>query len=108
LIEQEIERSAEGVLGYEEIWKGREGSGPGFGHIRKNRSRQSGIIRVQREGKFDQAAELAMEASATRGARRRRPRRRFERQADQLLRTQVGAEEIAEVVSRATGIRSAR
>ena len=64
------------------------------------------ITRLQREGKLDKVAELQYgklpqleaqlkAADAVDGA---------EKPKNQLLRTQVGAEEIAEVVSRATGI----
>ncbi|MCZ7171339.1 type VI secretion system ATPase TssH, partial [Salmonella enterica] len=66
-----------------------------------------GVARLQREGKLDKVAELQYgklpelegklkAATAAEASEQKQPNR--------LLRTQVGAEEIAEVVSRATGI----
>ncbi|MGD7371770.1 AAA family ATPase, partial [Ralstonia pseudosolanacearum] len=65
------------------------------------------IARLQREGKLDKVAELQygrlpelegkLKAATAAEASGQRP-------PNKLLRTQVGAEEIAEVVSRATGI----
>src|SRR3989338_9157374 len=65
------------------------------------------IVRLQREGKLEKVAELQygklppLEATLTEAAQREAA---GGGQQNNLLRTQVGAEEIAEVVSRATGI----
>src|SRR3989338_1414101 len=65
------------------------------------------IVRLQREGKLEKVAELQygklpqLEAKLKEAAQREAE---GGGQKNKLLRTQVGAEEIAEVVSRATGI----
>jgi ATP-dependent Clp protease ATP-binding subunit ClpB len=69
------------------------------------------MAELQRKGQFDKLAELQygklpqLEAQLKAGGRERATSGRAGREAGRkLLRTQVGAEEIAEVVSRATGI----
>src|SRR4029079_10268423 len=76
---------------------------------KRTRKLRADITRLQREGKLEKVAELqygklpelearlkqVTQAEATEQNNPTRPR---------LLRTQVGAEEIAEVVSRSTGI----
>ncbi len=106
LIEQEIERLQKEYSDLEEIWKAEKAAVQGSAHVKEEIDRvKAEIAKLQREGKFDKVAELQygrlpqLEAqakaaeSATTNAK-----------PNQLLRTQVGAEEIAEVVSRATGI----
>ncbi|MFA7436930.1 ATP-dependent chaperone ClpB [Castellaniella sp.] len=93
---------------YEEIWKAEKAAVQGSQAVKEEIDQvRAQMAELQRKGQFDKLAELqygrlpelearlhAAEASAQ------------EVDADQprLLRTQVGAEEIAEVVSRATGI----
>ncbi len=106
LIEDEIEKLLREYADLEEIWKAEKGSAQGTALVKEEIERvRAEIIRLQREGKLDKVAELqygklpqleaklkeANQAEAT------KPQNR-------LLRTHVGAEEIAEVVSRATGI----
>jgi ATP-dependent Clp protease ATP-binding subunit ClpB len=106
LIEEEITNLEREYGDLEEIWLAEKAQVQGSAHIKEEIDRvRAEITRLQREGKFDKVAELqygklpqldtqlrqAEKASSTNA----RPR---------LLRTQVGAEEIAEVVSRATGI----
>lgn len=106
LIEDEIETLSREYADLEEIWKTEKGSVDGTAQVKEEIERvRAEIIRVQREGKLDKVAELqygklpqleaklkeANQAEAT------KPQNR-------LLRTHVGTEEIAEVVSRATGI----
>ncbi len=106
LIEDEIEKLLREYADLEEIWKAEKGSAQGTAQVKEEIERvRAEIIRLQREGKLDKVAELqygklpqleaklkeANQAEAT------KPQNR-------LLRTHVGAEEIAEVVSRATGI----
>ena len=68
------------------------------------------IEELKRKGNYDKVAELQLRASSpsSRSASRTRRRPSTKKAADggrpQLLRTMVGAEEIAEVVARATGI----
>ena len=106
LIEDEIRRLEKEYSDLEEIWKAEKAQVQGSAHIREEIEKIRGqIADLQRKGQFDKLAELqygklpALEAqlkhaetSETTGTKNR------------LLRTQVGAEEIAEVVSRATGI----
>jgi ATP-dependent Clp protease ATP-binding subunit ClpB len=112
LIEDEIERLGREYADLEEIWTSEKAAVLGSAQIKEDIERtRAEIVRLQREGKLDKVAELQYgklpqlearlrevneaEAGASGGAHAGRPR---------LLRTQVGAEEIAEVVSRATGI----
>jgi ATP-dependent Clp protease ATP-binding subunit ClpB len=106
LIEQEIGNLEREYADLEEIWKSEKAQVHGSAHIKEEIERiKVDITKLQREGKFDKVAELqygklpALEAQLNQaesaGDNKARPK---------LLRTQVGAEEIAEVVSRATGI----
>ena len=108
LIEEEITRLGKELADLEEIWKSEKGAAQGTAHIKEEIDRvRADIVKLQREGKLDKVAELqygklpelegklksAATAEETPGVKK-----------NKLLRTQVGAEEIAEVVSRATGI----
>ncbi|MDP1637018.1 MAG: ATP-dependent chaperone ClpB [Candidatus Nitrotoga sp.] len=106
LIEDEIEKLSREYADLEEIWKSEKGSAHGTAQVKEDIERvRAEIIRVQREGKLDKVAELQygklpqLEAKLKEAnqAEAAKPQNR-------LLRTHVGAEEIAEVVSRATGI----
>ncbi|CAH1906425.1 chaperone protein ClpB [Candidatus Nitrotoga sp. HW29] len=106
LIEDEIEKLLREYADLEEIWKTEKGSAHGTAQVKEEIERvRAEIIRVQREGKLDKVAELQygklpqLEAKLKEAnqAEAAKPQNR-------LLRTHVGAEEIAEVVSRATGI----
>ncbi|MEQ1836067.1 MAG: ATP-dependent chaperone ClpB, partial [Candidatus Nitrotoga sp.] len=106
LIEDEIEKLSREYADLEEIWKSEKGSAHGTAQVKEEIERvRAEIIRLQREGKLDKVAELQygklpqLEAKLKEAnqAEAAKPQNR-------LLRTHVGAEEIAEVVSRATGI----
>lgn len=106
LIEDEIEKLSREYADLEEIWKSEKGSAHGTALVKEEIERvRAEIIRLQREGKLDKVAELQygklpqLEAKLKEAnqAEAAKPQNR-------LLRTHVGAEEIAEVVSRATGI----
>ncbi len=108
LIEEELESLEREYADLEEIWKSEKASAQGSEQLRKEIDQiRVQISELQRKGDLAKVAELqygklpALEkqlkeaqASEEGGAA---PRHK-------LLRTQVGAEEIAEVVSRATGI----
>ncbi|GAB3628531.1 Chaperone protein ClpB [Pandoraea terrae] len=109
LIEEEISRHEREYADLEEIWTAEKAAVQGSAQLKEEIEKtRADITRLQREGKLDKVAELqygklpqlearlrdAAQAEAS-GKAQERPR---------LLRTQVGAEEIAEVVSRATGI----
>ncbi|GHU12887.1 chaperone protein ClpB [Betaproteobacteria bacterium] len=113
LIEEEIERLGREYADLEEVWKAEKAQLQGAKHIREEiDALKVKMADFQRKGQFDKLAELQYgelprleaqlkvaekadgEADAGNGAAK----------PNRLLRTQVGAEEIAEVVSRATGI----
>ncbi len=108
LIEQEIERLEKEYADLDEIWKAEKGAAQGAAALKEEIDKtRLEIARLQREGKLDKVAELQYgklpelegklkAATAAEASEQKQPNR--------LLRTQVGAEEIAEVVSRATGI----
>lgn len=107
LIETEIEQLSREYADLEDIWKAEKASVQGSQSIREEIDRlKVQMDELKRKGDWQQLAELqygqlpqlearlkAAEASADQEQTRHR-----------LLRTQVGAEEIAEVVSRMTGI----
>lgn len=106
LIEQEIRNLEREYSELDEIWKAEKATVQGAAHIKEEIDKlRAEVVKLQREGKFDKVAEIQygklpqleaqLKQAETAGEGKGRP---------QLLRTQVGAEEIAEVVSRATGI----
>ena len=107
LIEEEIARLQKEYSDLEEIWKAEKAQVQGSAHIKEEIERiKAEIASLQRAGKLDKVAELQygrlpqlekqLKQAEKSGGAGAKPNR--------LLRTQVGAEEIAEVVSRATGI----
>jgi ATP-dependent Clp protease ATP-binding subunit ClpB len=109
LINDEISSLQKEIADLDEIWKAEKASALGSGQVREEIEKlKFQIEELTRKGDFNKVAELqygklpqlekrlqevqAKEATREEGAPAR------------LLRTQVGAEEIAEVVSRATGI----
>jgi ATP-dependent Clp protease ATP-binding subunit ClpB len=110
LIEEEIAKLDREYADLEEIWKSEKASAQGSAHVKEEIDRTKfQIEELKRKGDFNKVAELqygklpelegklkeaqAKETGKAKGG-----------QGPQLLRTMVGAEEIAEVVSRATGI----
>ncbi|MGV8933274.1 MAG: ATP-dependent chaperone ClpB [Gallionellaceae bacterium] len=107
LIEDEIKKLEREYADLEEIWKAEKGAAQGTAHVKEEIEHvRSEIVRLQREGKLDKVAELQygqlpqLEAKLKEAAMAETA----DKPKNRLLRTQVGAEEIAEVVSRATGI----
>ncbi len=108
LIEEDLVKLEKEYADLDEIWKAEKANAQGSEQIRKEIDQiKFQMQEATRKGDFNKVAELqygklpALEkqlkdAQASEGKR--------EKAAPQLLRTQVGAEEIAEVVSRATGI----
>ncbi len=106
-IEEELVKLQREYNDYEEVWKAEKAAVQGSQSIKEEIERlRAEMADLQRKGQFDKLAELqygrlpelearlkAAEAGKQEGEKRAR-----------LLRTEVGAEEIAEVVSRATGI----
>ena len=112
LIEEEIIALNKEIADYDEIWQAEKASAQGSAQVKEEMDRiKFQIEEWTRKGDFNKVAELQYgklpelekqwkaaqdkESQAKKSSTASKPR---------LLRTQVGAEEIAEVVSRATGI----
>ncbi|SMB28370.1 protein disaggregation chaperone [Sterolibacterium denitrificans] len=107
LIEDEIEQLGKEYSDLEEIWKAEKAAVQGSAHIKEEIDRlRAEINKLQREGKLEKVAELQYGKLPQLEAQLKAAEKsgNGEKQPNQLLRTQVGTEEIAEVVSRATGI----
>ncbi len=112
LIEQEIAKLQKEYADLEEILRAEKAAVQGSAAIKAEIDQlRAQMADLQRKGQFDKVAEIqygrlpelegrlanAQKAEAGKGSGDQAPRHK-------LLRTEVGAEEIAEVVSRATGI----
>ncbi|HEX5801758.1 MAG TPA: AAA family ATPase, partial [Azospira sp.] len=106
LIEDEIAKLGKEYSDLEEIWKAEKAQVQGSAHIKEEIEKlKVQMAELQRKGQYDKLAELQygqlpgleaqLKAAESAGSGEVK---------NKLLRTQVGAEEIAEVVSRATGI----
>ena len=110
LISDEIKSLQKEIADYDEIWKAEKASAQGRAQIREEIEEiKLQIKNVTDKQDFNKVAELqygklpALEKSL-KEAQAKESGKTAGAHANQLLRTQVGAEEIAEVVSRATGI----
>ena len=108
LIEDEIQKLQREYADLEEIWKAEKGAAQGTANLKEEIDHiKAEIVKLQREGKLERVAELQygklpqLEAKLKEAAQREAE---GDGKKNKLLRTQVGAEEIAEVVSRSTGI----
>jgi len=106
LIEEEIAKLEKEYADLEEIWKAEKAVVQGAQHIKEEIDQlKAQMADLQRKGLFDKVAEIQYGRLPQLEAQLRQAEAAGEgRRAFRLLRTQVGAEEIAEVVSRATGI----
>ncbi|MFN4342164.1 MAG: ATP-dependent chaperone ClpB [Azonexus sp.] len=107
LIEDEIARLTKEYSDLEEIWKAEKSAVLGSAQIKEEIDKlRADIARLQREGKLEKVAELQYGKLPQLEAQLKKAEAAGDgvQQKNKLLRTQVGAEEIAEVVSRATGI----
>ena len=107
LIEEEITKLTKEYSDLEEIWKAEKSAVLGSAQIKEEIDRlRAEIARLQREGKLDKVAELQYGKLPQLEAQLKKAEAEGDGSTakNKLLRTQVGAEEIAEVVSRATGI----
>jgi ATP-dependent Clp protease ATP-binding subunit ClpB len=109
LIEEELESLEREYADLEEIWKAEKASALGSEQIRKEVDQlRIQIEEFKRKGDFNKVAELQYGKLPALEKQLHEAQAKEEGQdgatANKLLRTQVGAEEIAEVVSRATGI----
>jgi ATP-dependent Clp protease ATP-binding subunit ClpB len=108
LIEEEINKLQREYADLEEVWKAEKGAAQGAAQVKEEIDHvRADIAKLQREGKLEKVAELQygklpqLEKKLKEAAQREAEGGEAK---NKLLRTQVGAEEIAEVVSRATGI----
>ena len=110
LIEEEIARLEREYADLDEIWKAEKAQVQGSQHIKEELDKiKLEMETATRKGDWQTVSELQygrvpqLEAQLSKAESSNENKEGF-----QLLRTQVGAEEIAEVVSRATGIPVAR
>lgn len=108
LIEDELQELEREYADLEEIWKAEKASALGSEQIRKEVDAiRTQIEDLKRKGDFNKVAELQygkLPALEKQLKEAQASEADGEAPKHKLLRTQVGAEEIAEVVSRATGI----
>lgn len=109
LIEEEIKRLGKEYADLDEVWKAEKGAAQGTASIKEEIDKvRSQIIKLQRDGKLEQVAELQYgklpELEGKLKTAAVAEEKGLAAGKNKLLRTHVGAEEIAEVVSRATGI----
>ncbi len=107
-IEDELESLQREYNDYEEVWKAEKAAVQGSQAVKEEIDQvRAEMAELQRKGQYDKLAELQYgrlpELEARLKAAESAPKAE-DADKPRLLRTQVGAEEIAEVVSRATGI----
>ena len=109
LLEEEIARLSREYADLNEIWKSEKAAAQGSAHIKEAIDKMRfQIEELKRKGEFNQVAELQYgklpelekELKSAQVNEANKP----PNAASRLLRTQVGTEEIAEVVARMTGI----
>ena len=106
LIKDELLKLQREANDLKEILKAEKSAAQGAADIRKEiESVKNDMVMLQREGKLDKVAELQYGKLPQLEAKLKEATADdTDKPKNRLLRTQVGAEEIAEVVSRATGI----
>ncbi|HJS37022.1 MAG TPA: ATP-dependent chaperone ClpB [Burkholderiales bacterium] len=105
LIEDEIKRLEKEYSDLEEIWKAEKAQVQGSQHIKEEIEKlRLQMAELQRKGQYDKLAELQYGKLPQLEAQLKKAEKADTAPKARLVRTQVGAEEIAEVVSRATGI----
>jgi ATP-dependent Clp protease ATP-binding subunit ClpB len=110
LLEEEIEKVGKEYADLDEVWKAEKSSAHGGAQLKEEIDRmRHQIEELTRKGDFNKVAELQYGKLPELEKRMKEANAREIGKANaagghRLLRTQVGAEEIAEVVARATGI----
>ncbi len=110
LIEEEIHKLKREAADLDEIWKAEKAAAQGSALVKEEIDRiRFQIEEWKRKGDFNRVAELQYGKlpeleKKLKDAQAGETRRGADKSKPQLLRTMVGAEEIAEVVARATGI----
>ena len=104
LIEEELDKLQREYDDYAQVWKAEKASVQGTQSIREEIEQvRAQMAEFQRKGQFEQLAELQYGKLPQLEERLKAAESSSDKETT-LLRTEVGAEEIAEVVSRATGI----
>jgi ATP-dependent Clp protease ATP-binding subunit ClpB len=107
LLEEEITRISKEYADLEEIWKSEKATAHGGAQIKEEIDRlRFQIEEFTRKGDFNKVAELQYGKlpELEKRLKEANAKEANKEGVNRLLRTQVGAEEIAEVVARATGI----
>jgi ATP-dependent Clp protease ATP-binding subunit ClpB len=110
LIEEEIEKLQKEIADLEDVWTAEKAQAQGSQQVREQVEKvKLQIEDLKRKGDFNKVAELQYGKLPELEKQLKEAQAKEEGKdgvatANRLLRTQVGAEEIAEVVSRATGI----
>ncbi|PKO57094.1 MAG: ATP-dependent chaperone ClpB [Betaproteobacteria bacterium HGW-Betaproteobacteria-21] len=106
LIEDELTKLQREYNDLEEVWKAEKSRAAGSAHIKEEIDQmRAQMAEFQRKGQLDKVAELQYGKLPQLETQLRMAEQAGESATpNKLWRTQVGAEEIAEVVSRATGI----
>ncbi|HEV8692526.1 MAG TPA: ATP-dependent chaperone ClpB, partial [Ideonella sp.] len=110
LIEEEISRLEREYADLEEIWKAEKAAAQGSAQLKEEIEKiKFQVEELKRKGDFNKVAELQYGKlpeleKRLKEAQAKESGKKGSHGAPQLLRTMVGAEEIAEVVSRSTGI----
>jgi ATP-dependent Clp protease ATP-binding subunit ClpB len=110
LINEEISRLQKEIADLDEIWKTEKATAQGSAQVREDIEKlKLQIEELTRKGDFNKVAELQYGKlpeleKRLKEAQAKESAKGADGAGPKLLRTQVGAEEIAEVVSRATGI----
>jgi ATP-dependent Clp protease ATP-binding subunit ClpB len=108
LIEEEIQRIGKEYSDLDEVWKSEKAAVQGSAHIKEEIERlRAQMAELQRKGQYDKLAEIQYGRLPQLEAQLKKVETTEKGSTTpkaKLLRTEVGAEEIAEVVSRATGI----
>jgi ATP-dependent Clp protease ATP-binding subunit ClpB len=106
MLEDEIRKLEKDYADLDEVWKAEKATVQGAAHIKEEIDQlRAQMADLQRKGQFDKVAEIQygrmpqLEAQLKQAEAAGEGKREFK-----LLRREVGSEEIAEVVSRATGI----
>ena len=110
LLEEEVVKLGKEYADLEEIWKSEKSNAQGSALVKEEIDRMRfRIDELTRKGEFNQVAELQYGKlpeleKRHKEAQAKEAKKSSDSGQPRLLRTQVGAEEIAEVVARATGI----
>ena len=111
LIEEEISKLDKEYADLEEIWKAEKAQVQGSAHIKEAIEKvKFEMEEATRKGEWQKVSELqygklpALETQLKQAANNENGADDAEKSKHRMLRTEVGADEIAEVVSRATGI----